>query len=255
MVWIAQLTDIHLDGSDEAYARFARVVGWLETIQPSLGAILITGDLVEDGAGSQEDYGLIRDALQPLAPTIAVPGNADNADAFDAVFGWDRNPGSPAGGGSWLVPVADGVWILPLDSSDCEENDWTLDPEPLAEAAEELETLPDDALVLVALHHPPIAVGHTLMDQMSLRDVTGLEALVRNERRILGVVVGHIHSTVFTTFAGKPLIVGPAVVSGIRLDAELTAPAAELTTLEQAPMVTMHLIEGRRLSSWVRVIV
>jgi 3',5'-cyclic AMP phosphodiesterase CpdA len=254
MVWIAQLTDIHLDGSEEVCARFERVVAWLGSIQPSLSAILLTGDLVEQGAGGQEDYRHIRDALQPLAPVIAVPGNADDPDAFDTVFGWDRNPGAISVG-SWLVPVGEQVWLLPLDSSDCEENGWTLDPEPIVEAREELAALPGDAVVLVALHHPPVGVGHQLMDQMTLRDVPELECMVRDDARVVGVVAGHIHSGIATSFAGKPLVVGPAVQSQIRLDAELSGREADLLVDDAPPMVTMHRLEGGRLSSWFHAVV
>ncbi|MGC4190201.1 MAG: metallophosphoesterase [Thermomicrobiales bacterium] len=255
MVWIAQLSDIHLDGSDEAYDRFRQATDWLAALHPPVAATLLTGDLVENGVGMVEDYRLIRDTLSAIAPVTAIPGNADDLDAFDAVFGWDRDPGMEEAGGCWLVPVGSGVWMLPLDSSDCEENDWMLDPEPIAEAREEIDALPDDAVVLVALHHPPMAVGHSIVDQLCLRDVPELETLVRDDPRIVGVVCGHIHSGVATTFAGKPLIVGPAVWSGTRLDAELGERSSDLTALDVPPMLTMHRLEDGRLISWFRAVV
>ena len=255
MVWVAQITDVHLDGSDGARERFERVADWMGALRPGLAAILLTGDLVEEGAGTQEDYRLIRDRLAPIAPLIAVPGNADDLDAFDTIFGWDRNPSQASTPGTWLVPVADRVWIAPLDSSDCEENGWSLDQEPVAEVTSEIAALPSDARVLVALHHPPTTIGHAIMDQMCLREVGALEDLVRNDPRVIGVVAGHIHAGLMTSFAGKPLVVGPAVQSGLRLDAELSGAQPELLLGDVPPMLAVHRILDGRLISWFRVIV
>lgn len=255
MVWVAQLTDIHLDGSDAARDRFDRAAAWLASLHPGVAAILLTGDLVEQGAGTQEDYRHIRDRLAPMAPLIAVPGNADDLDAFDTVFGWDRNPAQVATPGTWLVPVAERVWIAPLDSSDCEENGWSLDQEPVTEVASEIAALPADARVLVAMHHPPTTVGHAIMDQLCLREVGVLDDLVRDDPRVLGTVVGHIHAGLMTNFAGKPLVVGPAVQSGLRLDAELSGAQPDLLLGDVPPMLTMHRILDGRLISWFRAIV
>jgi Icc protein len=80
---IAQISDFHLKPKGElAYAvsdtaaPLRRAVAHLNALQPAPDVVLITGDLVDDGAPAS--YALLRELLSPLhAPFFLVVGNHD----------------------------------------------------------------------------------------------------------------------------------------------------------------------------------
>src|SRR5690606_10363706 len=83
-VIVAQLSDIHADGSQPPLVRLDRVLAWLKPLKPD--AIIISGDLAE--ADHAESYGRIADRLAVLgASFFVVPGNVDEDGALLATFG------------------------------------------------------------------------------------------------------------------------------------------------------------------------
>ena len=86
---IAQLSDIHAEGSAEALHRLDRVLDWLRPMRPD--ALVVSGDLAE--AEHQRSYREVRQRLESLdAPFFVVPGNVDDHGRMRAGvgdrFGW-----------------------------------------------------------------------------------------------------------------------------------------------------------------------
>jgi Icc protein len=71
---VAQLSDIHADGSDERLNRLDRVLRWLKPMRPE--AIIVSGDLAE--VAHRESYRAVHDRLDAAgSPFYVVPGNVD----------------------------------------------------------------------------------------------------------------------------------------------------------------------------------
>ena len=86
MIAIAQVSDIHLDGSPERARRARAVMDRLRRARAPLDAILVTGDLAEHAA--REEYELAAELVGAAGvPFHVLPGNKDDRatmrDAFD----------------------------------------------------------------------------------------------------------------------------------------------------------------------------
>ena len=124
-----------------------RVCGWAERTRFAPSAVVLLGDLVDNGAaeGAQADLHAIRkEALRLGVPLIAIPGNHDGPrDLFESVFG--------ACGG--IVELEEGVvvpFVDPYDSLDrCQRAEGSL--AGLADLADRVPRLP-----IVAIQHNPV---------------------------------------------------------------------------------------------------
>ncbi|WP_224386739.1 metallophosphoesterase [Pseudonocardia sp. ICBG1293] len=205
MTTVVQLSDLHLGrddapGQDALRARADRAVAAVRALDPAPDAVLVTGDLADDGDPSAYAHAArLLDGLDALH----VPGNHDDRAAMTAALG-------PVGD---RVHRIGGTTLLLLD---------TLVPgaahgELSAGAAALLaEAAADPAPLLVALHHPPVAVGHPLLDGIRLRDPGRLEAALAARRAPTLVVCGHVHTPLTTTVAGHPLVLVPSVAPALR---------------------------------------
>ena len=61
-----------------------------------------------------------------------------------------------------------------------------------------------DLPLVVALHHPPIAIGDAGMDAIRLLDQAGLEELLRPHRALRAVLLGHINQHWQGSWAMRP---------------------------------------------------
>ncbi|GAA1083413.1 MULTISPECIES: metallophosphoesterase [Pseudonocardia] len=199
MTTVVQLSDLHL-GRPDTDGRAARAVAGVRALDPAPDVVLVTGDLADDGA--PEAYSSAARLLDGLG-ALHVPGNHDDRAAMADAVG----------------PVGDrlhrtgGTTVALLD---------TLVPGAphgaLSDAAVALlaEAVRDPAPLLVALHHPPVAVGHPVLDGMRLLEAGVFEALLAARSDPTLVVCGHVHTPLATTFAGHPLVVAPSVAPALR---------------------------------------
>jgi Icc protein len=73
--------------------------------------------------------------------------------------------------------------------------------------------------LVVALHHPPIAIGDAGMDAIRLLDQACLEELLRPHRALQAVLFGHIHQHWQGSWATRPdvLLLGcPSTLSSFK---------------------------------------
>ena len=202
---VIQLSDPHLEAAETgADVRLALALETLRISGLRPAAILLTGDLSEDG--SPESYARLRAAVDPVAaelgaPVVSIPGNHDLGDAFrEGIL--DGEPLHRA------VDVH-GLRIVGLDT--------TVPGRPHGElGAGQLEWL-DDVLAkpakhgtVLALHHPPVPTVHPLLGRIGLRDPDRLARVVRGtDVRIM--VCGHAHAVAAGTLAGIPVWSAPAL--------------------------------------------
>lgn len=254
MYTVAHLTDLHLDGGTTSRIRFERTVAYLRQLKTPVDCIVLTGDIIE--AGAIEEYRTVAEALAGDIPVLSCPGNSDqraalraallpscSADAHDTELSLD-----------YARTVGD-LTIIMLDSSVPGQYYGELSAATLRWLAGTLAALPAAAPVLIALHHPPIALGHPVVDQLRLRNADDLAAIVRRYPNVIALLAGHTHAGTATLFAGRPFLVAPGVHSGLHLPWERVAEGQSLIDDTAPPALALHRIDDQyRITSYFRAL-
>src|SRR5947209_6013937 len=89
---LAQISDLHvcrrgekLSGRVDTAAYLRKAVTRISQLNPLPDALLITGDMVNDGTA--EEYEHLRELLAPLTmPMYVIPGNHDSREGMRASF-------------------------------------------------------------------------------------------------------------------------------------------------------------------------
>lgn len=136
MVLLAQISDLHLDGTERARERAARVMDYLRALPTPVDALLVTGDIADHGEPSE-----YQEAARILAapfPVLTCPGNHDARSPMRTAL-----LGEPAGDGPInRMHLIGGTAILMCDSSIPGEDEGLLDAETLAWLSDTLDSLP-----------------------------------------------------------------------------------------------------------------
>lgn len=189
---ILQLSDPHLVAGDVARVRnrpalplWLRALEQVASLKPD--CLLITGDLADDE--SWGGYRRLRDALADCVscPVAVLPGNHDRPLFLKAVLG-RHHVTAPA---ELLVK---GVRLLLLNSHWCGHAAGRLGRNQLLWLEQRLQNPgSDNQPLVVALHHPPLPIGHPVLDGMNLIDQDALRQLLVPIDSLRAVVFGHIH--------------------------------------------------------------
>ncbi|MGV9578103.1 metallophosphoesterase [Streptomyces sp. NPDC003509] len=245
-VLLAQISDLHLDGSERATRRAERVMDHLRALPRPVDAVLVTGDIADHGAEAEyEEAARIMAAPFPVLP---CPGNHDARPAYRrALLG--EEPGT---GPVNRVHHIAGVAILMCDSTVPGRDEGRLDEETLAWIDTTLAELPGGTRSLIAFHQPPVELHHPLPDSCMLERPGDLAALLDAHPRVAAVLTGHAHTAAASAFAGRPLIVGPAVTWTLRMPWEGDHAADR----DQPPGLAFHVLDDDgRLTTHYRVVV
>jgi len=207
---LVQLTDQHLYGDP---TRALRGVVTLPALRATLSAahsdiaacdaILATGDLVQDDPGG---YAHFRSEFGALGkPVLCIPGNHDDVPAMQAAL---SQPPFQLGGvydaGNWRT-------IL-LDSTIPGETGGALSADSLGFLEQALASAPDRH-ALVCLHHHPIPMRSRWLDTVGLGNGPALIALLRRFTTVRGVLFGHVHQALDTSWEGVRMIATPSTCS------------------------------------------
>ena len=251
MLVLAHISDLHLDGSDRATRRAERVRDLLWGLPGRVDALLVTGDIADHGTEAEYEEAArllgLREGGAPF-PVLTCPGNHDRRAPYrKALLG---EP--PADGPVNSVHVFADAAVLMCDSSIPGHDEGELDAQTYAWIEETLDGLDGDRPVLLAFHHPPVALHHPLPDGYRLGQPAKLGRLLARRPEIAGIITGHAHTPAATTFAGRPLVVGPGVTWTLRLPWEGDAVADR----EAPPGLAFHVLDDEgRLTSHFRVAV
>ncbi|MFC8128308.1 metallophosphoesterase [Streptomyces sp. NPDC057302] len=242
---LAHISDLHLDGSDRSTRRAEHVMDYLRALPQPVDALLVTGDIADHGAESEYE-----EAARILAapfPVLTCPGNHDARPAYrKALLGLTPDD-SPVN----EVHHIAGAAILMCDSTIPGRDEGNLDAATLAWIDATLSALPDGTPALIAFHQPPVALHHPLPDAYQLQRPEELAALLEAHPCVTAVLTGHAHTAAATTFAARPLIVGPAITWTLRLPWEGDQPADR----EQPPGLAFHILDDdHRLTTHYRVL-
>ncbi|GAB3156756.1 metallophosphoesterase [Micromonospora sonneratiae] len=245
MILLAQISDLHLDGTERATERAARVIDHLRELPRPVDALLVTGDIADNGDPAEYE-----EAARLLAvpfPVLTCPGNHDVRSAYRTTL-----LGEPAADGpvNQLHRVGD-LAVLMCDSTIPDNAAGRLDTETLDWLAATLDELDGEVPALIAFHHPPVELHHPLLDGIRLRNPDDLTDLLARHPEVVAVVTGHAHTAAASTLAGRPMLVGPAVTWTLRLPWEGDEPVDR----SQPPALAFHVLDdARRLTTHYRVV-
>jgi Icc protein len=244
---LAQLTDFHVraaaDG-DQGADRLATVVEAVLALDPLPGAVVVTGDLTENGIAAE--YERVGGLLAPLPmPIHMLPGNHDDSAVMSAHF-----PGGP-GAAPWSYATRLGpLRLVACDTTVPGQDGGSLDAQRLAWLADELER-ERDLPTLLAMHHPPISIGVHALDDVGLpaADRAALGRLLEEHPQVARVVTGHVHTAAVGGVGGCEVFTCPSTFR----PAELNLGEARPIELGQGPPgYALHLLGEEGLVSHVR---
>ncbi|NGO74968.1 phosphodiesterase [Streptomyces sp. YC504] len=236
MLVLAQISDLHLDGTDRARERAARVIARLREVP--VDALLVTGDIADHGAAAE--YEEAAELLADLPyPVLTCPGNHDVREAYRKALLGQAASDAPVNS----VEVVSGTAVLMCDSSIPGQDDGRLSPGTYDWIERTLDGLGTDVPALLAFHHPPIALHAPLPDSYPLHEPGRLAELLERRPQIRALITGHAHTPAATVFAGRPVAVGPGVTWTLRLPWEGDAVADRAAD----PGFALHVLddEGR----------
>jgi Icc protein len=241
---LVQLSDPHIGaswGDGDPLERFAAAIAAVRAFEQSPDTVLVSGDLAEHAADAE--YEQVRALLERIdAPAYVLPGNHDDRDALHRHFGVPGAGGRPVQYAADLGPLR----LVVLDSTLPGEDRGELDRERLGWLDTTLATAPRTPTV-VAMHHPPLAVGIPAWDAIGLAvsDRQALGELLGRHPQVQRVVAGHVHRAIAAALGGCVVLSAPSTyIQGL-----LDFNATELELSADPPGFAVHaLVDGRLVS-------
>ncbi|MBV6751312.1 metallophosphoesterase [Pseudomonas chlororaphis] len=244
---IAQVTDIHIGISGECptsgianIQRLADTFSELSKLQQQPDLIVFTGDITE--SGSVAEYQAFAGLLPLDIPYMVLPGNHDLNENMRLVFG----VGGAVGNSCLLERDGAALLIVGLDSSVHGESYGFLAEDELCRLAATLCEYPSIPTVL-ALHHPPIKCGVEGLDNIKLINSVELAGVIAPHRQVLGIMAGHYHRAIFSTWSSRAVTVCPSVARPLALN----LVAGDICYSDGAPNFMLHRWDGECLVSAV----
>ena len=167
--------------------------------------MLVSGDLTEHGR--PEEYALVRERLAPLPmPVHVIGGNHDDRAALGEAFG------TPA---RYTAEVGE-LALVACDTTLPGRMEGSLDLEWLERELEAARGRP----VVVAMHHPPLLTGITVLDEIGLpaEQRAALGELLARHPHVRRVVAGHVHRAAFALLGGCGVVTAPSTNLQARLE-------------------------------------
>jgi len=243
---LAHISDLHIgqdragDGGARALRRAQQVIDYLNALPGEVDGVLATGDLADHG--TPDEYRIVRELLDALRfPVLPCPGNHDVRDAYRTTL-----LGDPDGGAEPVNEVHHlaGFTIAMCDSSIPGRDDGLLDDTTLTWLDKVLSDSEDPALV--CFHHPPVKLHNPYLDDIRLNEAERLADVL--DDKVVAVLCGHAHTAATTTYAGRPLVVAPGVVSTSVLPVE----GDHVVDYDLPPAIALHVVDDRGLVTHFR---
>jgi len=239
---IAQLSDPHVRPDGVLYqdvvdsnAMFVRAIAHLNELDPRPDLVLLSGDLVDKGEPAE--YQHLRRLLAGLAmPTLVIPGNHDDRDAFRRAFA--DHAYLPRSGPMHYVEGGHGaVRIVALDVTVPGLHHGDIDEEAMLWLDGALSAEPRRPTILM-MHQPPFDCGVPYLDAYHCRNGERLAHVVARHPAVERIVCGHVHRFMQLRFGGTVLCTAPSTTTAIAL--RLKADAKPASHVEPPACLLHH---------------
>ena len=211
---IAQLSDPHVRLDDEAsITGLERAAERVASLNPA--AVLFTGDIADTGA--PEEYEAATRALAPIqAPVYRTAGNHDRFE--------ERQQ---------YVAEAGHVRLVVCDTSIPGRDDGSLDVDWIE------QQLDAKALTIIAMHHPPVAMGLPWLDEIALpaEQTAALAELLQANPQVAIVAAGHVHRAATASLGATTVVTAAGTHIQSTLDFDNPGMA---TNRDETPSVLVH---------------
>ena len=246
---IAQVSDVHLGfapgGVDEPnHRRLVAVIAALQRSRPVPDMLFMTGDLTEHG--DVASYEAVRDAMADVGfPVHYMLGNHDRRAGFAQIW-----PERFTDGFLQYVVDTHTLRVIVLDTLEEGRHGGGFCDRRATWLAARLAEAPDRP-TLVMLHHPPIPVGIAWMDCDPAEPwIARLEASLAGQSQVVGLVTGHLHRAIASSWQQLPVVICPSTSPGLSLDLtpiDPTVPDGRGMIADDAPAYALHRWDGERL--------
>ena len=208
-VRLLQITDTHLFADPQACLlgvntadSFLAVVDEVQKQRIEFDAIIATGDISQDH--SRASYQFFAETLARWSqPCYWLPGNHDQQGKMKLVFD------SPSLIRCDIALLGEHWQLLVLDSQVEQVPYGMLSSSQLNIFKEAVNSHPERN-TLVLLHHHPLPVKSAWLDQHGLKNQDAFWALVGENKKIKGVVCGHVHQALDMVHQGCRLLASPS---------------------------------------------
>lgn len=208
VIRILHVTDPHLFADTQGslrgtvtHASLTRVLQHIERTNWPADMVAMTGDLIQDDSAGA--YSQFTELMTTLGlPVHCVPGNHDIRRLMqDAVSMPPFYYCESIKIGDWL--------IVGVDSCQPEGAGGRVDVEELARVAAEIDST-EAPHVLICLHHPPLPVGSTWLDQVGLDNGDEFLEMAAASGKVRAAIFGHVHQAFDQSHEGIRIIGTPS---------------------------------------------
>ncbi|MFC6929784.1 metallophosphoesterase [Actinomadura yumaensis] len=200
--------------------------------------------------GAPEEYEQALKVLSSPYPVLTCPGNHDARGPYGRVL-LGRESGGDAAPVNTAHRIGGAVFAL-CDSTVPGEDRGFLADETLAWLDAVLAAEPA-APAFVCFHHPPVPLHAPYVDPIRQFGEERLAAVIARHPQVAALLCGHAHTAAATSFAGRPLLVAPGVVS--RLVFPWREGEGEPVDYEAPPAVAFHVLhDDQRLVTHYRAL-
>ena len=218
---LIQLTDLHCVANGRMAMRRCdtnmlaeRALRAVRAFRPRPDAVLITGDLVDNGGAAEyENFKAILARALDL-PVYVIPGNHDGRVEMKRVLA--DLPGV-AEDDTFIQYTIENlpVRVIMLDTLVQGSTHGELCASRLSWLADRLAEQPERP-TMIAMHHPPFVCG--VNDHINLVNSADFVALVARHRQVIRVICGHHHRPVTVPVAHAIGSICPGVAHQVELD-------------------------------------
>ena len=201
---LLQVTDCHLGetegerlagmDTDQSLDLVLDLIATEQREKSAADLILATGDLANHESAAA--YRRLQRKLNALkTPSAWLPGNHDSYQLMRDTVGEVQVP----------RVVVLGHWhVFLLDTAVPGRVGGRVGSRQLDALARQLEVTPDNAHIIVALHHQPLAIGSEWLDEQRVEDGEALLDVLAGDSRVKLVLWGHIHQEFETSDSRIP---------------------------------------------------